>query len=131
MAKYKQGFFFQVSREPFKPTGHAFTGIPEAKINDLSLSAFKLYFWLHELEHRFTSGEIEGHKKKKGKQTDWFFRSDADLVSDTELSHGAISKAKKELVAEGFIQTWQMHWIVDVKTRKKSYKHVTAFRILI
>ena len=121
MPKYKSGSFFQVSRVPFQSDG-----IP-ADINTLSLAAFKLYIWLNELEHRYTAPKPT--KKKDKRQTDWFFRSLADLSSDTALSERAITNAKRELKEWGFIQTWQMHW-VDPETQKKSYKHVTAFRIL-
>lgn len=119
MAKYNQEAFFQVPRILFKNTDQP------ATINSLSLSAFKLYVWLKELEHRFTSDR----KKKKKPSQDYFYRSDADLMHDSGLSHGAIQKAKKELSAKGLYQTWQMHWWMDEKHERKSYKHVTAFRM--
>jgi hypothetical protein len=119
MAKYNKEAFFQIPRLHFKNHDHP------ATINRLSLPAFKLYFWLKELEHRLTSDK---KKKNKAKQ-DYFYRSDNQLVLDTGLSHGSIQKAKVELKSLGFYETWQMHWWIDDDRTKKSFKHVTAFRM--
>ena len=110
--KYKQDSFFQVSRLPFRNYENP------AEINQLSLSSFKLYVWLHELEHRFT-----------GPDCMFFFRSDRDLMNDVGMSKRTITRSKKQLVEFGFITTWMMHWLVE-ETGKKSEKHVTAYRIL-
>ena len=112
MGKRKGGNFFQVSRK-------AFSEKSEAPINNLSLSACKLYFWLHELEHRYTS--IEG--------TDWFFFSNENLSRVAKLNLKTVKKAKKELIENSLIEIRQMHW-QDPQTGKKSHKHITAFRIL-
>ncbi len=81
-------------------------------------SARWLYVHLNYLEHRF-SGENE----------DFFFRSIKDLQNDTQIGYRHIIKNIKILEDVGLIQTWQMHFI-NKETKKRSKKHVTAFRIL-
>jgi len=112
LGKYKGSNFFQVSREPFSERS-------DCAINKLSLSAVKLYLWLHELEHRFSGTKTE----------DWFYHTNEDLAHITGLGIRSINRAKNQLREQGFIETWQMHWI-DSQTGKKSYKHVTAYKIL-
>ena len=78
-----------------------------------------LYIWLNFLEHRF-SGEKE----------DFFFRSIEDLQKDIRMGRRQIIDGIKRLEKTlKLIHTWQMHW-TDKKTKKKSEKHITAFRIL-
>lgn len=119
MAKYKHCSFFQVSRLPFQNKSNP------AEINELSYPGFKLYIWLHELEHRFTTGT----HKKKGVTQDFFFRSNEDLSKDTGMPERTIVEAKNELRSTGFVHIYQMHFI-DPATSKKSHKHVTGFKIL-
>ena len=84
----------------------------------LSVNAKWLYTVLNELEHRFC-----------GNNVDWFYRSNELLVNDTGMSLSSVKRAKAELLNTDLIQAWQMHW-VDTETKKKSEKHVTAYRIL-
>ncbi len=81
-------------------------------------SARWLYIHLNYLEHRFT-----------GKNVDCFFRSIQDLQLDTQIGRRQIIEGIKILRKIGLIQTWQSHY-VNEKTKKKSKKHITAFRIL-
>jgi len=109
--KYKSGHYLQKSRAIYQGNPSTF--------QQLSLPAVKLFDWLHELEHQ-----------KSGKNVDWFFRSDRELAQDCNMGLTSVKKGKRELREKGLIETWNMHWIVDPKTGKKSHKHVTAFRIL-
>lgn len=77
-----------------------------------------LYIWLNFLEHRFS-----------GEKDNFFFRSIQDLQGDIKMARVQVIMGIKRLEKLGLIQTWQMHWI-DKKTKKKSEKHITAFRIL-
>ncbi|MFA4871383.1 MAG: hypothetical protein WC623_24505, partial [Pedobacter sp.] len=63
-----------------------------------------------------------------GKNEDFFFRSIKDLHADTKIGIRQIVRDIKQLEELNLIQTWQMHWI-DKETKKKSEKHITAFRI--
>jgi len=110
MAKYKAGNYLQMSREIYQGDSPAFWR--------LSRSALVLREWLHECEHRFT-----------GEEVDWFFRSNEELARDTHMSLRTIKKAKGELQKMGLIETWNFHW-TDPQTKKRSHKHVTAYRIL-
>jgi len=109
MSKYKDGNFIQLSREVFKS--------PEfLKLSD---SAKWLMFVLMENEHKFT-----------GPKEDFFFRSNDDLAADCGWQRSKLCRIKEEVVKSGLIQTWQMHW-VDKETKKKSEKHITAYRLKI
>jgi hypothetical protein len=121
MSKYNQDFFFQVSRELFKDKDSP------ALINLVSTSAFKLLIWLHELEHRFTTGPKGGGNKRGKLKQDWFYRSDTELAAETAMSRRTVTACKAELKEAGLIKTWQMHW-TDSEGRK-SVKHVTAYRL--
>lgn len=106
--KRKYGNFLQLSREIFN----------NEKYKELSKDACWLFVVLNELEHKYT-----------GKKEDFFFRSNQELAIDSRMKLTSMKKAKKELEECKLIQTWQMNWI-DTKTKKKSEKHVTAYRIL-
>ncbi len=89
------------------------------KTNDkIPYSARWLYIHLNYLEHRYS-----------GKNEDYFFRSIKDLQVDTQIGRKQIINGIKILKDINLIQTWQMHW-VDKETKKRSKKHITAFRIL-
>ena len=107
MGKHNNANFLQLNREIFN-----------GRYKDLDYQAKWFYAVLSELEHRFT-----------GAKEDFFFRSNQELVNDTGLSESTIKRRKKKLVDAGLIQTWQMHW-QDPQTKKKSEKHITAYRIL-
>jgi len=106
MAKYKAGNFLQLNREALHDD------------SDLSWRAKWLYTVLTELEHRFT-----------GEKTDFFFRSQQDLASDTGMTQVTNRKYRHELIDKGWLETWVMHW-KDPETGKLSYKHTVAYRLL-
>lgn len=104
--KYKDGNFLQLDRKLFNDT-----------YSNLSINAKWLYVVLVELEHKFT-----------GKKEDFFFRSNEDLAKDSGMSLPTLKRAKKELMQTNLIEIWQTHYIYQNK--KKSEKHITAYRIL-
>lgn len=106
MSKKKNGNFLQLSRRLFN----------NEKFQKLSNNAKWLYVVLNELEHRYT-----------GEKENFFFRSNEELVRDTGLSLRVLIRAKREL--KGIVQIWPIHF-VDPETKKKSQKHITAYRIL-
>lgn len=108
--KYKGSNFCQVLNNAIKKLNETNEKIP--------YSAKWLYIHLNYLEHRYS-----------GKTEDYFFRSINDLQQDTQSGRKQIIKGIKILKDIGLIHTWQMHW-VHKETKKKSKKHITAFRIL-
>jgi hypothetical protein len=108
--KYKGGNFCQIFNDAIKKLNVTNCKVP--------YSARWLYVHLNYLEHRFT-----------GKNEDYFFRSIKDLQKDTQIGRKQIINGIKILKNIGLIQTWQMHWMHE-ETKKKSKKHITAFRIL-
>ena len=102
--KYGNTFYMQVSRE-----------IWACNISD---NAKLLFFWLNELEQRYTS-----------KTRDYFFRTDIDLASDLGWSVKTLKKAKSELRETDLIECTKVHF-VDRETGKKSKKWVTGYRVL-
>ena len=107
--KRKQGNYLQLSRLLFRDDGN---------FKDLSYQAKWLYVVLNELEHKFSGTQKE----------DYFWRSNEDLAIDAGMKLSTMKAAKKELIDNDIVQTWQMHWI-DKETKKRSEKHVTAYRI--
>lgn len=105
--KHKDGNYLHLSRQLFN----------EEKFQALSMNAKWLYVVLNELEHRFT-----------GEKEDFFFRSNEDLTGDTGMSLPTLKRAKAELKDNNIVEMWQTHFI-DPKTKRKSEKHITAFRI--
>lgn len=105
--KYKDGNYLHLSRKLFN----------DDKFANLSINAKWLYVVLNELEHRFT-----------GKKEDYFFRSNEDLAKDAGMSLPTLKRAKKELKDNNIVQFMKIHF-VDPETKKKSYKHVTGYRI--
>lgn len=108
--KYKDGNFLQV----FKPA----IEILNQHNSKISYSTRWLFVHLCYLEHKFT-----------GIKENFFFRSIDDLHKDTGIGKRQIVEGIKGLSKIGLIKTWQMHWI-DKETKKKSEKHITAFRIV-
>lgn len=107
MAKYYDGNFIQIPKI-----------MDEDKFASLSLPAFKLFFYLKNLEHNYT-----------GKKNDSFYCSTDRLVAITKLGKTSIIKAKKELVKNGLIETWQVpHPNPTCKTLAKA--HISMYRIL-
>lgn len=85
---------------------------------DISDNAKLLFFWLNELEQRYTSGT-----------KDYFFRTDTDLAMDMGWCLKTLKKAKAELKNTYLIRCPKVHFI-DPKTGKKSKKWVTGYQIL-
>jgi DNA-binding MarR family transcriptional regulator len=79
-------------------------------------------WWLIELEHEFT-GSATG-------EAAWFFHSNEDLAEHSGLSVSSVKRAKEELKRKGLIEMRQIHF-QDRKTKKRSTKHITDFRILV
>lgn len=102
--KHNNTFYMQVSREVWA-----------CNISD---NAKLLFFWLNELEQRYT-----------GKTEDYFFRTDADLASDMGWSLKTLKKAKAELRGTNLIECPKVHFI-DKETGRKSQKWVTGYRVL-
>ena len=110
MAKYKDGYYIELSRHLFND--------PEYK--GLSVNASWLYVVLNELEHRFTSGRDDGKQ--------WFYRSDINLAADAKMSLSTLKRAKAELKESGLIEVDYAHWVDSYG--KRSEKKITAYRIL-
>ncbi len=104
MPKYKNGNFVQINRDIFKEDYHHNT--------------IYIYVVLSELEHRYT-----------GERDDFFFRALSDLAQDCKMNKNTIIKYRQILIDDKWVYTWKMHYI-DKATKKKSEKHVTAYRIL-
>lgn len=102
--KHGNKFYMQVSRKIW--------------IYDISDKAKVLFFWLNELEQRYTN-----------KGTKYFFRTDAELAADLNWHINTLKKAKKELRETGLIEINKAHWI-DPRTGRKSEKMVSVYRIL-
>lgn len=107
MAKYQAGYYMELPRSIFT----------DDRFLQLSDAGKWLFIVLKELEHRYT-----------GPGEDFFFRSNEDLAKDCGWKRTKLTRIKDELQRSGLIETWQMHWI-DKETKKKSEKHVTAYRI--
>lgn len=85
----------------------------------LSDNAILLFFWLNELEQKYT-----------GRSEDFFYRTNSQLCNDLGWCERKLKKAKSELLRHtDLVQSWQAHF-VDRTTGKKSEKHFTAYRIL-
>lgn len=84
----------------------------------ISDKAKLLFFWLNELEQRYT-----------GEKVDYFYRTDAALAEDMGWSLKTLKAAKAELKETNLIQLCKVHW-VNKDTGKKSEKWVTGYRIL-
>lgn len=84
----------------------------------ISDKAKLLFFWLNELEQRYT-----------GEKVDYFYRTDVELANDMGWSLKTLKAVKAELKQTGLIQLCKVHWI-NRDTGKKSEKWVTGYRIL-
>lgn len=88
---------------------------------DISDKAKMLFFWLNELEQRYTGeGKI------------FFFRTDEQLADDLGWSVKTLRKAKAELKgnAQDLVKIGYVNWWIDDTHTKKSPKHVTSYTIL-
>ena len=103
--KNNNTFFMQVSREIWK--------------YDISDKAKMLFFWLNELEQRYT-----------GDHKDYFFRSDEQLANDLGWNIKTLKSAKAELRKTDLIRLSKVRWYRDETHKKLSEKYVTGYRIL-
>lgn len=83
----------------------------------LSNGAKWLFVVLNELEQRYT-----------GKDCDFFFRSDAELAADANVSLATLKRQKAELRESGLVQMWKVH--LTYPDGKKAEKAVSCYRIL-
>ena len=86
---------------------------------DISDKAKLLFFWLNELEQRYT-----------GTYRDYFFRSDEQLASDLHWNIKTVKTAKAELKNTDLIRCSRVRWYTDDTHTKLSTKYVTGYRIL-
>jgi len=85
---------------------------------ELSNKALVLYFWLNELEQRYTN-----------KKTTYFFRSDEDLANDLHWNIKTVKEAKSELKKTDLISCGYVNWWMDEEHTKKSKRRVTSYRL--
>ena len=107
--KHGNTYYLQLTRRLFN----------DDKLKELSQNAKWLFVVLKELELRYT-----------GPKENFFIRSDIELTTDTGMSLATLKRAKSELIKTDLIQTWKAHWL-NKETKKKSEKHITAYRILV
>lgn len=105
--KHGNTFYLELTREIFSE-----------EYADLSVGAKWLFVVLNELEQRYT-----------GKDCDFFFRTDEQLVKDTGFSINTLRKYKAELKNTDLIKIGKGHWR-NPDTGKKSENHFTAYKIL-
>lgn len=86
---------------------------------DLSDNAKMLFFWLNELEQRYTNSK-----------TNYFFRSDEDLSKDLGWCLKTLKNAKAELKKTDLIKCGKVHWWQDQEHTKLSKKYTTTYTIL-
>lgn len=118
MAKYGNIFFMEVSRHIF-----------DEKYREMSDQARVLFFFLNELEQRFTSGKRDADGiTERGLGKDCFFRSDEDLARDLAWSVSKVKRAKKELVSvPELVRITQIHFNNGDIT---SNKHITCYKLI-
>ncbi len=104
--KHGNTFYLELSREIFTE-----------QYNYLSNGAKWLFVVLNELEQRYT-----------GKNCDFFYRTDAELAEDANISLATLKRCKKELRNSGLVQMWNGHFID--KDGKKSEEKFSCYRIL-
>ncbi len=104
--KHGNTFYLELSREIFSD-----------QYKDLSNGAKWLFVVLNELEQRYT-----------GKGCDFFYRTDAELANDANLSLATLKRYKAELRNTQLVQMWNGHF-AD-KDGKKSEKKFSCYRIL-
>lgn len=104
--KHGNTFYLELSREIFSD-----------QCKDLSNGAKWLFVVLNELEQRYT-----------GKGCDFFYRTDADLANDANLSLATLKRYKAELRNTQLVQMWNGHFIDE--DGKKSEKKFSYYRIL-
>lgn len=118
MAKNGNIYFMQVSRHIF-----------DKEYREMSDSARVFYFFLNELEQRFTTGKKkEDGTPEHGIGKDMFFRSDEDLAKDLNWSLSKVKRAKKELTTvPELVKISQIHF---TNGDLAPQKHITCYEIL-
>lgn len=104
--KHGNTFYLELSRKIFTDE-HA----------GLSNGAKWLYVVLNELEQRYT-----------GKNRDFFYRADADLAADANVSIATLKRYKSELRESGLVEMWNGHF--QYENGKKSEMKLSCYRIL-
>lgn len=104
--KHGNVFYLELSREIFTD-----------QYRELSNGAKWLFVVLNELEQRFT-----------GKGCNFFYRTDAELSKDANVSLATLKRYKAELRKSGLVQMWNGHFEFEDGT--KSEKKFSFYRIL-
>lgn len=104
--KHGNTFYMELSREIFTD-----------QYKHLSNGAKWLFVVLNELEQRFT-----------GKGCDSFYRTDAELAEDANVSLATLKRYKAELRNSGLVQMWNGH--LEFTDGKKSEKNFSFYRVL-
>lgn len=85
---------------------------------ELSDNAKMLFFWLNELEQRYTNGNKE-----------YFYRTDEDLAKDLGWCLKTLKNAKAELRKTDLVKLGQLRWWENDAHTKKSKRYVTSYRV--
>ena len=86
---------------------------------DISDNAKLLFFWLNELEQRYT-----------GDYKNYFYRTDQQLAEDLGWNIKTLKKAKAELKTTDLISFGRVRWWLDDEHTKRSKKYVTSYTIM-
>lgn len=86
---------------------------------DISDKAKLLFFWLNELEQRYTGTKMQ-----------FFYRSDEQLADDLGWNIKTVKKAKAELKQTDLVRFSRVRWWTDETHTKLSSKYVTGYTIL-
>lgn len=86
---------------------------------DISDKAKLLFFWLNELEQRYT-----------GTHREYFYRTDEQLADDLHWNIKTLKAAKAELKKTDLVKLSRVRWYTDGSHEKLSKKYVTGYRIL-
>lgn len=104
--KHGNTFYLELTRELFTE-----------EYSTLSIGAKWLFVVLNELEQRYT-----------GKECDFFYRTDAELSEDANISLATLKRYKAELRDSGLVKMWNGHF--KYPDGKKSEKKFSCYRIL-
>ena len=118
MAKSGNIYFMQVSRHIF-----------DEKYREMSDQARVFYFFLNELEQRYTNAKkASDGTSEHGIGKDAFFRSDEGIAKDLGWSLSKVKRAKKELTTvPELVKIKQIHFVNgEVELRK----HITCYQIV-
>jgi hypothetical protein len=82
----------------------------------LSSGAQDLYFWLKEMEHRYSGRNSE----------EVFFHTDEAMAEEMKTSVSSIQRWRKELTDAGIVRNARLHF-VESSTGKRSTKRVMGY----